>query len=67
MSAVVFTVATYNVLASAYASSREFPYALPRVLAWKNRIVVIGAEVAALNADVLCLQVTEANFVSSLR
>ncbi len=54
-------IASYNVLADAYARPEWSPRTPPRLLAWDSRKEALAARMLTLNADVLCLQEVEAD------
>ncbi len=54
-----FRLTSYNVLAAAYATARLYPSIDAELLRWSRRAPVIVARVAALAADVACLQEVE--------
>ena len=54
-----FTVATYNVLATAYIRAEWYPNTPPAMLAASKRVPALVRHVTALGADVLCLQEVE--------
>jgi mRNA deadenylase 3'-5' endonuclease subunit Ccr4 len=56
---MTFTVATYNVLASAYIRSEWYPFTPKEFLDPGQRIPALVEHVAALKADIYCLQEVE--------
>ena len=54
-----FTAATYNVLASAYVRPQFFPHTPPQLLDPIWRRPAIARHVAALDADLICMQEVE--------
>lgn len=60
------TVATYNVLATAYISSGMFPHALQELLEPRYRLPAVAAHVARLDADVICLQEVEQDMYANV-
>lgn len=64
---VSFSVATYNVLATAYVSRAWYPRTPAMVLDPAWRIPALVRHVSALNADLLCLQEIEPELLAPLR
>jgi mRNA deadenylase 3'-5' endonuclease subunit Ccr4 len=62
-----FTVATYNVLATAYLGRGDYSAVPPALLDPRWRIPALVRHVAALNADVVCLQEVESPAFASLQ
>jgi len=62
-----FTVATYNVLASAYIQRAHYPRTPSMVLNPAWRVPVLVQYVSTLKADILCLQEVEAETFVALR
>jgi len=54
-----FSVVTYNVLADAYVKRERYPLSPPEALRSKARRALLLSTLAALDADVLCLQELE--------
>ncbi len=59
MTAPSITIATYNILAKAYAAPNRYPNCAPSVLAPKGRLPTLIGRVIGLDADVLCIQECE--------
>ena len=51
-----FRIATYNILADAYARPDRYPESPPEALDWPRRSRLLHAELHDLDCDVLCLQ-----------
>jgi mRNA deadenylase 3'-5' endonuclease subunit Ccr4 len=64
---VSFSVATYNILASAYAHRGWYPRTPAIVLRPEWRIPALARHVAGLKADLLCLQEVEPDLLARLR
>jgi mRNA deadenylase 3'-5' endonuclease subunit Ccr4 len=62
-----FSVATYNLLASAYVNRGWYPRSPAMVLNPAWRIPALAQYVSALNADLLCLQEVESDVLATLR
>lgn len=62
-----FTVATYNVLASAYIQRAHYPRTPAIVLNPAWRVPALVQYISSLKADILCLQEVEAETYMSLR
>jgi mRNA deadenylase 3'-5' endonuclease subunit Ccr4 len=62
-----FTVATYNVLASAYIQRAHYPRTPAMVLNPVWRVPVLVQYISRLKADILCLQEVEPEFFVALR
>lgn len=56
---MTFTVATYNVLASAYIRPQRYPFTPEELLDPRRRIPALAEHLATLNADIYCLQEVE--------
>jgi mRNA deadenylase 3'-5' endonuclease subunit Ccr4 len=63
---MLFTVATYNVLASAYAHNARYPRTPATVLASAGRVPALAQYISSLNADILCLQEVEPEVLAAL-
>ena len=63
----MFTVATYNLLASAYINRAWYPRTPALVLNPAWRIPALAQYVSALDADLLCLQEVEPDVFATLR
>src|SRR5262245_39860289 len=61
-----FTVATYNVLATAYINAQWYPGVPEHLLRADIRVPALVRSVEALNADVLCLQEVEPDVFAAL-
>ena len=57
--AMTFTVATYNVLASAYLRREWYPNSPPNVLDNEPRKRALASYITRLDADLICLQEVE--------
>jgi mRNA deadenylase 3'-5' endonuclease subunit Ccr4 len=64
---MAFEVATYNVLATAYLGRGDYSAVPPGLLDPEWRVPALVRHVAALGADVLCLQEVEADAFAALR
>jgi mRNA deadenylase 3'-5' endonuclease subunit Ccr4 len=64
---VPFTVVSYNVLATAYIRRRFYPHTPPDCLAPSWRVPALVRHVAALDADLLCLQEVEAEVFAAMK
>jgi mRNA deadenylase 3'-5' endonuclease subunit Ccr4 len=62
-----FSVATYNVLASAYANRVWYPKTPAMVLNPAWRVPALAQYICALKADLLCLQEVEPDLLATLR
>jgi len=62
-----FSVATYNVLASAYANRAWYPRTPAMALNPAWRVPAVVQHISALKADVLCLQEVEPDVFATLR
>jgi endonuclease/exonuclease/phosphatase family metal-dependent hydrolase len=62
-----FTVATYNVLAGAYVRPEWYPRTPAPLLAPEHRIPALAEHLAALDADLFCLQEVEETVMDALR
>ena len=54
-----FTLATWNILATAYIRPDFYPNSPPHVLSTRWRVPVLGQKAEELNVDILCLQEVE--------
>src|SRR5688572_6528119 len=63
---VSFTVATYNVLATAYIKPEWYPGVSDHLLRAETRVPALVRHVEALGADVLCLQEVEPDVFAAL-
>jgi len=63
----LFTVATYNLLASAYINRAWYPRSPALVLNPAWRVPALAQYVSALDADLLCLQEVEPDVLATLR
>ena len=61
-----FTVTTYNVLATAYIRPEWYPNTPAAVLEASHRVPALARHVAALEADVLCLQEVERDVFAAM-
>src|SRR5438270_14076629 len=61
-----FSVASYNILCDAYIRLPDYPGVDPAVLAAHYRHPTLFRHIAALGADVLCLQEVEATVYPAL-
>src|SRR2546423_1309067 len=61
-----FTVATYNVLASAYINPKWYPGVPEHLLRPETRVPALVRHVEALGADVACLQEVEPDVFAAL-
>jgi mRNA deadenylase 3'-5' endonuclease subunit Ccr4 len=61
-----FTVATYNILASAYITPQWYAGVPEHLLRHESWVPAVSRHVAALGADVLCLQEIEPDVFASL-
>src|SRR6476646_2981540 len=64
---MAFTVATYNVLATAYLGRGDYSAVPPALLDPRWRVPALVRHVAGLNADVVCLQEVESPAFASLQ
>jgi protein angel len=64
---MTFTAATYNVLATAYLGRGDYAAVPAAVLDPDRRTAALVRHVAALDADLLCLQEVEADVLAALR
>jgi mRNA deadenylase 3'-5' endonuclease subunit Ccr4 len=62
-----FTVATYNVLATAYLGHGDYAAVPPALLHSARRVPALVRHVASLDADLLCLQEVEADVFTALQ
>lgn len=63
---MAFTVATYNILASAYIKPEWYEGVPEQLLRPDSRVLAVGNHVEALHSDVLCLQEVEPAVFSAL-
>jgi mRNA deadenylase 3'-5' endonuclease subunit Ccr4 len=61
-----FIISSYNILATAYIRSEFYPHVNPEHLKWENRRAPLLHKIAALEADILCLQEVEKPFYQLL-
>jgi mRNA deadenylase 3'-5' endonuclease subunit Ccr4 len=61
-----FTVATYNILASAYIKPEWYAGVSEHLLRSESRVPAVARHVAALDADILCLQEVEPEVFAAL-
>ncbi|MBC7880178.1 MAG: endonuclease/exonuclease/phosphatase family protein [Anaerolineae bacterium] len=59
-------ISSYNILATAYIRSEFYPHVNPEHLKWENRRAPLLHKIAALEADILCLQEVEKPFYGLL-
>lgn len=64
---MVFSVASYNILATAYITPRRYPRTPRMVLHPTWRMPALVQHVACLDADILCLQEVEVETFAALR
>ena len=53
------SLVTWNLLAPTYATQTKFPWASKQALSWSHRRQLIVQQLAAIDADVVCLQEVE--------
>ena len=53
------SLVTWNLLAPTYATQTKFPWASKQALSWSHRRKLIVQQLAAIDADVVCLQEVE--------
>lgn len=63
---MAFLVATYNILAASYIRPEWYPGTPPELLASERRLPRLVDHIAALGADVLCLQEVEADAFAAI-
>jgi mRNA deadenylase 3'-5' endonuclease subunit Ccr4 len=63
---IPFTVATYNVLATAYIRRGMFPNTEPSLLDPRHRVPACAAHIARLDADIVCLQEVEDDMYATI-
>mmetsp|Transcript_34047 Transcript_34047/g.75500 ORF Transcript_34047/g.75500 Transcript_34047/m.75500 type:complete len:116 (-) Transcript_34047:325-672(-) len=50
------SILSYNILADQYATPKKLHYTFPSHLVWSHRRQLISDEIAAVHADLVCLQ-----------
>ena len=51
-----FSVVSYNILCDRFATPRRLPHVYPQFLCWEHRWPRLRNELAAFDADIICLQ-----------